>query len=244
MARYKNIRRTASVRYAVRFWWNIVRNYDGQVYDQDFFDIVAYNLRRDEAAAIIRGNFSEKELRPLVNAKEDQLELDRDSSAFMLKRIWNEKPLRKGCRVVLKIMRDRILRKLVPGDEDARFERRFSELCGFLGLDKVEAELFMLVYVRSATVFDDFPSDDDLASRLQLYAMAVDRSYPEVLAALSTKGRLMRYGCITGEYLFNLKEFGGYFEGTDGSPLDERYYRQCDGEHLPWDFFGKLAADG
>jgi len=243
MARYKNIRRTASVRYAVRFWWNIVRNYDGQVYDQDFFDIVAYNLRRDEAAAIIRGNFSEKELRPLVNAKEDQLELDRDSSAFMLKRIWNEKPLRKGCRVVLKIMRDRILRKLVPGDEDARFERRFSALCGFLGLDRVEADLFMLAYVRSATVFDDFPSDDDLSARLQLYAMAVDRSYPEVLAALSTKGRLVRYGCVTGEYLFNQKEFGGYFEGTDGSPLDERYYRQFEGESLPWDFFGKLASD-
>ena len=82
MARYKNIRRTTNIRHAVRFWWNIVKNYDEQVYDQDFFDIIAYNLRRDEAAAIIRGNFSEKELRPLVNAKEDQLELDRDSSAF------------------------------------------------------------------------------------------------------------------------------------------------------------------
>ena len=243
MARYKNIRRTASVRHAVRFWWNIVRNYDGQVYDQDFFDIVAYNLRRDEVAAIIRGNFSEKELRPLVNAKEDQLELDRDSAVFMLKRIWNEKPLRKGCRAVLKIMRDRILRNLVPGDEDARFEQRFSALCNFLGLDRVEADIFMLVYVRSSTVFDDFPSDDDLSERLQLYAMAVDRSYPEVLAALSTKGRLMRYGCITDEYFFNVKEFGGYFEGTDVSPLDERYYRQLEGEALPWDFFGKLASE-
>ena len=186
MARYKNIRRTASVRHAVRFWWNIVRNYDGQVYDQDFFDIVAYNLRRDEVAAIIRGNFSEKELRPLVNAKEDQLELDRDSSAFMLKRIWNEKPLRKGCRAVLKIMRDRILRKLVPGDEDARFEQRFSALCNFLGLDRVEADIFMLVYVRSATVFDDFPSDDDLSERLQLYAMKCLRPCPRRVGSCAT----------------------------------------------------------
>ena len=75
MARYKNIRRTASLRHAVKFWWNVVKNYDGRVYDQDFFDIVAYNLRRDEAAAIIKGNFSEKELKPLEASKEETLEL-------------------------------------------------------------------------------------------------------------------------------------------------------------------------
>ena len=209
MARYKNIRRTASLRHAVKFWWNVVKNYDGRVYDQDFFDIVAYNLRRDEAAAIIKGNFSEKELKPLEASKEETLELGRDNAGFMLKRIWNEKPLRKGCRTVLKIMRDRILRKLVAGEDDELFERRFSALCGFLGLDKVESDLLMLAYVRSATLFDDFPEDTDAPGRPQYYAMSVDRSYPEVLAALSTKGRLLRYGCLTGEYLFNQKEFGG-----------------------------------
>ena len=154
MARYKNIKRTASVRHAVKFWWNIVKNYDERVYDQDFFDLIAYNLKRDEVAAIIRGNFSQKELKPLVDAKEESLELNRDNIGFMLKRIWNEKPLRKGCRAVLKIMRDRILRKLAPSEEDVRFERRFAALCKFLDLDKVESDLFMLMYVRSATVFD------------------------------------------------------------------------------------------
>ena len=243
MARYKNIRRTASTRRAVKFWWNVVKNYDGRVYDQDFFDVVAYNLRRDEAAAIIRGNFSEKELKPLEAAKEETLELGRDNAGFMLKRIWNEKPLRKSCRAVLKIMRDRILRKLVAGEDDELFERRFAALCGFLGLDKVESDLLMLAYVRSATLFDDFPEDADASGRPQYYAMAVDRSYPEVLAALSTKGRLMRYGCLTDEYLFNQKEFGGYFEGTDSSPLDERYYRRSDEEALPWEFFGRLASE-
>ena len=100
MARYKNITRTATVRYASKYWWNVVRNYDEEVYDQDFFDIVAYNLKRDEVAAIIGGNFGEKELKPLKEAKSDKLELDWDCVGFMLKRIWNEKPLRKGCRAV------------------------------------------------------------------------------------------------------------------------------------------------
>ncbi|MBO7482804.1 MAG: hypothetical protein J6U17_02810 [Kiritimatiellae bacterium] len=208
MARYKNIKRTASVRHAVKFWWNVVKNYDDHVYDQDFFDIVACNLRRDEVAAIIGGNFSDKELKPLVEAKDEKLELDRDNSCFMLKRIWNEKPLRKKCRAVLKIMRDRILRKFVPGEEDVRFERRFAELCRFLGLDRTESDLFMLMYVRMATVFDDFPEDATTSDRPQYYAMAVDRSYPEVLTAMSKNGRLARYNCMTDEYWFNQREFG------------------------------------
>lgn len=243
MARYKNIKRTASVRYAVKFWWNVVKNYDEPVYDQDFFDIIACNLRRGEAAAIIGGNFSDKELKPLVEAKDERLELDRDSAGFMLKRIWNEKPLRKKCRTVLRIMRDRILRKFVPGEEDERFERRFAELCRFLGLDKTESDLFMLMYVRMATVFDDFPEDEATSDRPQYYAMAVDRSYPEVLSAMSKRGRLARYNCMTDEFWFNQREFGGYFEGMDGAPLDERYYRSDTEEVLPWGFFGRLASD-
>ena len=243
MARYKNIKRTASIRHAIKFWWNIVKNYDEYVYDQDFFDIVAYNLKRDEVAAIISGNFSEKELKPLVEAKEEPLELDRDNTGFMLKRIWNDKPLRKGCRAVLKIMRDRILRKLVPGDDDVRFERRFADLCKFLGLDKVESELFMLMYVRTATVFDDLPVAEENSDRPIYYSMSIDRSYPEVLKALSRQGKLMRYNCITNEYWFNYAEFGGYFEGIDGAPLNERYYRMDASETLPWNFFGKLARE-
>ena len=134
MAHYKNIRRTASVRQAVKFWWNVVKNYDGRVYDQDFFDIVAFNLRRDEAAAIIEGNFSEKELKPLKEAKEERLELDRDCVGFMLKRIWNEKPLRKSCRAVLKIMRDRILRKLVQARRTNSSASALPRCAGFSGL--------------------------------------------------------------------------------------------------------------
>jgi len=243
MARYKNITRTATLRHALKYWWNVVRNYDGQVCDADFFDLVAYNLRRDEVASIIGGNFREKELKPLVEAKSERLELDRDCAGFMLKRIWNEKPLRKGCRAVLKIMRDRILRKLVSGAEDRSFEDRFGHLCRFMRLDAVEADLLMLMYVRSATVFDDFPEEDEVPDRPQYFAMAVDRSYGEVLAALSRKGKLFRYNCMTDEYWFNHKELGGYFEGMDPVPLDERYYRVTQCLPLPWSFFGKLAEE-
>ena len=242
MARYKNITRTVTTRYALKFWWNMVQNYDGYMSDADFFDILAYNLDRDEVAAIIEGNFTEKELQPLKEAKRDKLELNCDCIGFMLKRIWNEKPLRKGCRAVLKILRDRILRRLVPSEDDALFEKRFSDLRKFLGLDKVEADLLMLMYVRSATVFDDFPADTGRADLPLFLSMAVDHSYPEVLSALSRKGRLARYNCMTDELWFNRAEFGGYFDGMEKVPLDERYYHLDESEGLPWSFFGDLAA--
>ena len=243
MAKYKNITRTATLRYALKFWWNVVKNYDDHVYDQDFFDIIAYNLRRDEIAAIIKGNFLEKELKPLEDSKEEKLELDCDNACFMLRRIWNEKPLRKGCRYVLKIARDRILRKLVSSEDDVRFERRFAELCRFLGLDEVESDLLMMTYVRSSSIFRDFPLDEECTDRPLYLAMAIDRSYSEVLSALSRKGKLFRYNCLTEEYWFNRRELGGYFDGMESVPLDERYYRADDSEALPWNFFGRLASE-
>ena len=84
------------MQWALKFWWNMVRNYDEMVFDSDFFDIIAYNLDRDEVAAVIGGNIAAKELKPLTEAKDEKLELDHDCTGFMLKRIWNWKPLRKN----------------------------------------------------------------------------------------------------------------------------------------------------
>ena len=243
MARYKNVTRTASVQWALKFWMNTVRNYDELVYDSDFFDIIAYNLERDEVAAVIGGNLDAKELKPLTEAKDERLELDRDCVGFMLKRIWNWKPLRKRCRAVLRILHDRLLRRLVSCEEDVRFERRFRRLCRFFRLDAVEADVLKFVYVLYSTAFDDFPQDISVADRPLYFAMALDRSFAEVTAALSRNGRLFRYNCIDEAYNFNFKELGGYFEGMEAVPLDARYYRLDAGEALPWDFYGKLAAE-
>ena len=243
MARYKNVTRTASVQWALKFWLNMVRNFDEQVYDSDFFDIIAYNLERDEVAAVISGNIDAKDLKCLTDAKEERLELDRDCVGFMLKRIWNWKPLRKRCRAVLRILCNRILRKLVPCEEDVRFERRFRRLCRFFRLDAVEADVLKFVYVLYSTAFDDFPQDISVADRPLYFAMAVDRSFGEVTAALSRNGRLFRYNCIDEAYNFNFKELGGYFEGIEAVPFDARYYRADKAEALPWEFYGKLADE-
>ena len=241
MATFKNISRNAAVRKAFGYWANIVRNYDGQVDEWDFFDLVWRYMRRDEVAEILRIHFTEEELRPLTKRIREPLDLDSDGVNAMLVRIWNEKPLRKMLRRLLELMKNRILAHLEEGDDDVAFEERFAKLCRFMDLDEVETELFMLMFVRRDTIFDDFPVDEKIMDRPLYYAMSIDRSYPEVLHAMRRNGKLARYGCMDDEYWFNSKEFDAYFAGTDTSPLDERYYKVARGEPLPWDFFGDLA---
>ena len=241
MATFKNISRNAAVRKAFGYWANIVRNYDGWVNEWDFFDLIWRYMRRDEVAEIIRIHFTKAELSPLTECSRDPLDLSCDSVNEMLSRIWNEKPLRKTLRRLLELMKNRILAHLEVGDDDDAFEARFDNLCKFMDLDEVEAELFMLMFVRRDTIFDDFPVDERTMDRPLYYAMSIDRSYPEVLHAMRRNGKLARYGCMDDDYWFNSKEFDAYFAGTDTSPLDERYYKAMRGEPLPWEFFGDLS---
>ena len=203
MATFKNISRNAAVRKAFEYWANIVRNYDGWVNEWDFFDLIWRYMRREEVAEMLRIHYTKAELSPLTECGRDPLDLNCDGINEMLARIWNEKPLRKMLRRLLELMKDRILAHLEVGVDDAAFNARFANLCKFMGLNEVEAELFMLMFVRRDTIFDDFPVDEKAMERPLYYAMAIDRSYPEVLKALNCKGKLARYGCMYEAYWFN-----------------------------------------
>ena len=241
MATFKNISHNAVLRKAFEYWANVVRNYDGWVREWDFFDLIWRYMRREEVAEMIRIHYTKAELSPLTECGRDPLDLEVDGVNEMLARIWNEKPLRKMLRRLLELMKNRVLDHLEVGEDDAAFDTRFANLCSFMNLNEVEADLFMLMFVRRDTIFDDFPENEKIMERPLYYAMAIDRSYSEVLKALSKKGKLARYGCMDDEYWFNYKEFDAYFTGTDESPLDERYYKVARAEPLPWEFFGDLS---
>ena len=241
MATFKNISHNAVLRRAFEYWANVVRNYDGLMREWDFFDLIWRYMRREEVAEMIRIHYTKAELSPLTECGRDPLDLEVDGVNEMLARIWNEKPLRKMLRRLLELMKNRILAHLDVGEDDAAFDARFANLCSFMNLNEVEADLFMLMFVRRDTIFDDFPENEKIMERPLYYAMAIDRSYSEVLKALSKKGKLARYGCMDDEYWFNYNEFDAYFTGTDESPLDERYYKVARAEPLPWEFFGDLS---
>lgn len=243
MAKYKNVSVTADDRHAVKFWWNVVQNFDENIEDNDFFDLVFYNFEQSEVAEIMDGIFSKSELKMLEKSGEKRDSFLQMTAGYQLQKIWNEKSLRKKCRAALKVFRDRLLEKFSERNGDEEFERRFGELCRFLGLNAVESDLLMLLYVRYATVFDDFPTGVSRSGLLNYFAMTVDRSLAEVQAAFSRKGKLRLYNCVDDDLKFNVADFAGYLEGMESSPLDQKYYRAYSGEILPWEFFGKLAQD-
>ena len=44
MARFKNIQKGFLMRNAIRFWANVVRNYDKEINREEFFDLVHYRM--------------------------------------------------------------------------------------------------------------------------------------------------------------------------------------------------------
>ena len=151
MATFKNISHNAVLRRAFEYWANMVRNYDGLMREWDFFDLIWRYMRREEVAEMIRIHYTKAELSPLTECGRDPLDLEVDGVNEMLARIWNEKPLRKMLRRLLELMKNRILAHLDVGEDDAAFDARFANLCSFMNLNEVEADLFMLMFVRSTT---------------------------------------------------------------------------------------------
>ena len=78
-------------------------------------------------------------------------------------------------------------------------------------------------------------------ARVESLAMFVDRSVPEVRAALSSDAPLLRSCAMDGDLDFN-RDLAGFFSGADKEPLANRFYRKDAEKPLPWAFFGKLAA--
>ena len=54
MAKFKNIQKGFLMRNAIRFWGNVVRNYDKEINNEEFFNLVHYCMDRrlqDSSAA-------------------------------------------------------------------------------------------------------------------------------------------------------------------------------------------------
>ena len=103
MARYKNVSVAADDRHAVKYWWNVVQNYDENVEDSDFSDLVFSNFEQSEEAEILNSVFSKRELNPLGNAGEKLDSVLQMPAGCLLQKIWNAKPLQKKCRLALKV---------------------------------------------------------------------------------------------------------------------------------------------
>ena len=242
MAKFKQVKQNYLFRRLLKYWGNMVKNYDQDCRDNDFFDVVRNCFDHDRAVELIEAAYTPAELEEMRHAKSRAARLDlEDTLDDVFFALWNNEDSRNKCRAVLDAAREYMESDGAESGEDI-VARRFAELVRVLKLDELEADILTLAYVRDQTCFS-WPSRVENREKPLYYAMALDRSYEEVVKALSAKGTLLKYNLIDEDYDFSRRTLCGYMDGTSDETIERRFYTKSDKKDvLPWEFFGELAA--
>ncbi len=242
MAKFKNVPQSFLFTKLLRFWGNMVKNYKHDVQDDDFFNVVRHNFDHDEAVELIETAYSPEEIKAMgeCRSRRSRLDLD-DSLSDVFTALWNNEKSREKCRVVLQSVRDYIVDG-IPRVKDEPLERRFAELKRVLKLSDLEYDILLVAYVCNQTCFS-WPRRVEDRDKPLFFAMALDRSYGEVLAVMNAKGRLRRFDVLDSDWDFNNRMLGGYLDGVDEQTIERRFYQKNEtAEVLPWSFYGELAS--
>ncbi len=242
MAKFKQVPQSYLFHKLLNFWGNMVKNYSSEVQDNDFFDIVRNCFDHDKAVELIEIAYTPEEIKAMTESRSRRGRLDFDDSLDdVFQSLWNHDENREKCRIVLQSIKD-YMADDSPKTKDETMERRFMELKRVLHLSDLEFDLLTVAYVSSQTCFC-WPRRVADRDKPLYFAMALDRSYPEVLQAMNAKGRLRKFNLLDSDWDFNCRTIGGYIDGTDSEAVERRFYkRNAEAEVLPWDFYGELAS--
>jgi len=241
MARFKQVTQTFLFQKLLKFWGNLVKNYSDDCHDDDFFDVVRNCFDHDRAVELIELAYTDEELETMKNVKLRSSRLDlSDSLDDIFCALWNYERLRGKCRIVLDSIREYMQKDCSKSSNDA-VEQRFKTLSKALRLSELETEILTLTYVRDQTCFC-WPARIDDRDKPLYYAMALDRSYAEVMQAVSPKGNLRKFNLLDNDFDFSCRTIGGYMDGSSNEALDRRFYRKSEEKDiLPWSFYGELS---
>ena len=241
MAKFKQIPQNFMFRKLLKYWGNMVCNYDDDCRDNDFFAVVRNCFDHDKAVELIEAAYSESELDEMAHAKARNNRLDlTDPLDSVFQAIWNCERARGKCRIVLETIRGCMEKECgtTAGDIVAK---RFEDLKRALKLDDLEMEILTFAYVRDQTCFD-WPTRIEDREKPLHYAMALDRSYAEVAKAMSAQGKLLKFDLLDGDYDFSRRSLCGYMAGTSDEAIERRFYSKSEGKDvLPWEYYGELA---
>ncbi len=242
MAKFKQVPQAFLFNKLMGFWGNMVKNYRDDVQDEDFFDILRNCFDHDKAVELIEAAYSSNEIKTMGESRSRRCRLDlSDSLDDLFQCLWNHEKGRPTCRVVLQTIKDCMLAD-TPKTKDETLERRFLELKRVLKLSNLELDVLLVAYVRSQTCFS-WPCRVEDRDKPLYFAMALDRSYGEVLSVMNAKGRLRKFSLLDKDWDFCWRTIGGYLDGVDDETIERRFYRRNEeAEILPWEFYGDLAT--
>ena len=235
MAKFKQVPQSFMFRKLVKYCRNMVKNFDSDCRDNDFFDVVRNCFDHDKAVELIEAAYAPAELEEMRHAKSRTCRLDlSDSLDDVFCALWNTEGSRVKCRAVLDAAREYMESECAGKAEDV-VARRFAEIKRVLKLSDLEADILVLSYVCDQTCFS-WPCRVDDREKPLYYAMALDRSYDEVVRALSPKGKLLKLGLLDCDYDFGRRTLGGYMDGTSDETIERRFYAKSEEKDvLPWD---------
>ena len=242
MATFKQIPQNFLYRRLLKHFGNMVKNFDEDCRDDDFFAVVRNCFDHDKGVELVEAAYSPAELDEMAKARSRASRLDlSDALDDVFCALWNHGGSRDKCRAVLDAALEYMKAESEDKGEDV-LERRFAELTRALKLGDLEAELLILAYVCDQTCFN-WPIRIEDRDKPLYYAMALNRSYDEVVQALSPKGTLLRLGLLDSDYDFSRRTLGGFMDGTSEETIERRFYAKSEEKDvLPWEFFGDLAA--
>ena len=242
MAKFKQILQTFLYKKLLKYWGNMVENFTDDCRDDDFFDVVRNCFDHDKAVELIEAAYTPAELEVMRHAKFRNCRLDlSDPLDDVFCALWNNEGSRDRCKAVLAAA-CAYMEADCKGKGSDIVASRFAELRRVLKLSDLEYEILVLAYIRDQTCFS-WPVRVDDREKPLYYAMALDRSYDEVLKAMSPRGTLLKLGLLDGDYDFSRRTLGGFMDGTSDETIERRFYAKGDEKDvLPWSFFGNLSA--
>ena len=242
MAKFKQVPQTFLYRKLLEYWGNMVQNYRSDCQDDDFFDIIRNCFDHEKAVELIEAAYTPIELQEMQHSKMRSSRLDlTDGLDDVFQSLWNHEHLREKCRIVLDAIRECMVADCEKNGDDT-LENRFKEFKRVLKLTDLESDVLMVAYLRSQTCFS-WPCRVEDREKPLYYAMALDRSYAEVMKVMSAKGKLRKFGILDGNWDFNCRSIGGFFDGTDDEAIERRFYKKGEEDDiLPWEFFGELSS--
>ena len=191
MAKFKQVPQAFLFNKLLTFFGNMVANYRDEVRDDDFFDVVRNCFNHDKAVELIEAAYTEDEIEQMKNSRSRRGRLDlSDSLDSVFAALWNNEKAREKCRIVLNSIVD-YMRADNGKVKDETIEKRFLELKRVLKLDNLEYDVMMVMYVLNQTCFS-WPCRLENRDKPLFVAMALDRSYAEVLNVMTPKGRLRK----------------------------------------------------
>ena len=191
MAKFKQVPQAFLFNKLLTFFGNMVANYRDEVRDDDFFDVVRNCFDHDRAVELIEAAYTEDEIEQMKNSRSRRGRLDlSDSLDGVFAALWNNEKAREKCRIVLNSIVD-YMRADSGKVKDETIEKRFLELKRVLKLDNLEYDVMMVMYVLNQTCFS-WPCRLENRDKPLFVAMALDRSYAEVLNVMTPKGRLRK----------------------------------------------------